>query len=121
MRKRIQSIEWRRPNADSFSDLTGAVEHSVCDVEVKPPEHSSKIGKVTVQFTLKKDRSELEDEIFDSASNDEHVDLSLSLQGIDQRLEPIVARINPKSRPWFGDRRFTLIVKEGHEKFAPHF
>lgn len=114
-------IKWKRPEADSYTDPSDALERGTCYVTVNHPNFASKIKRVRLKITLDEDRSDLEDDLQDAATSNEHLDVSLSLEGIDERLEPLDTKIEPKSRPAFGSRPFTFIVREGKRKFAPHF
>jgi hypothetical protein len=120
MNKRIRSLAWKLPGADSFSDISDAIKRPTCEIEVKPPKYSSRVGSVRVQFTMKEGNEELEDEVFAAMTDDETVELSLSLQGIDEQLEPLKARFDTKAQPPFGNRRITAVVEGGKQLLEPH-
>lgn len=51
-------------------------------------------------------------------TNNETVDLSLSLQGIDERIKTLTAGFDAKARP--PDWRITAVVKESEKLIGPH-
>lgn len=119
----VESFAWKRPNEDSFSDISHEIEQGTCRVQVKPPEYSSKIGSVEVELTVKSDRKDLMQQMRDAVTDNETVELSLSIDGVEEPIEPRRAKIDAKDMPQgsFGTPAVTFVVKEGKEQFAPHF
>lgn len=118
----IQSLAIKRPEADSYMDVTDALERGTCRIRVRPPDDSSKIKEVKISLTFEESSDDVKDELQDAATSNRTVDLRLSLEDVDNTLELPETKIEPESRPPSGDRPFRAVGgSKAREAIAPHF
>lgn len=121
MNRDIRSIEWKRPNGDTATDVTEAIEDVIVSSTPHPDEEMPHPKGYSVKMTLKPDSTAFADELQEALMNFETAEVTLHLEGVDDPISNVPVGVS--KMPHLGEQNEAeLGVKpDGHEQFHPYF
>ncbi|MCS3627840.1 hypothetical protein GGP85_000584 [Salinibacter ruber] len=121
MPRSIQQAKWKRASADSYTDITDAVDEGVLAATPHPDDAIDRPKGYSVRLTLAPDSTALADALQDALLDMDPARMTLHLEGVD---EPISALPVSVSKVPHLDTQNTAelgVPSEGHDQLHPHF
>lgn len=116
----IRSIKWKRPGADSFSDITDAIEEGVVSATLHPDESIDRPKGYSVRLVLKDESTELAEELQQALLDMEPSTLVVRLEGEET---PVDIPVSVSKVPYPGEQNIAEmgVPPEGHDTLHEYF
>jgi hypothetical protein len=121
MRRRIQSIEWARPGADTSTDLTDAIEEGVVSATPHPDEAVDEPKGYSVKLTLKPDQAAIAEDLQQALLDVDPATVTLHLDGVEEPIRDLPVNVSKVPYPGRQNDAEMGVPPEGHDQLHPHF
>jgi len=121
MDRSIQSIEWRRSNEASTTDVTNAIEEGVVCATPHPDDAINEPKGYSIQLTLAPDSDTLAAELQEALLDIDPARITLHLDDVERPIRNLPVSVSKV--PYPGDQNVAElgVPPEGHDQLHPHF
>jgi hypothetical protein len=121
MERAIRSIRWKRPEAESATDVTDAVEEAVLSATPHPDDDVDEPKGYSVKLRLKPGSSAFAEDIQEALMNFETAEVTIRLDGVDEPIANVPVGVS--KMPHLGEQNAAEfgVKPEGHERLHPYF
>lgn len=121
MDKPLRSIEWKSPDAETYTDVTDAIENGVVSSTPHPDEAVNRPKGYSVKMTLKPDSTAFAESLQDALLNVEPAEVTVRLDGVDAPVTDVPVGVSKV--PHLGEQNEAElgVQPEGHDQFHEYF
>lgn len=116
MQKPIRSLKWKRPNDESATDVTDAIQEGIVSATPHPDDDIDRPKGYSLRLTLKPDRTDFAESLRNALMDVEPATVTIRLDGVDEPIADVP--VNVSKVPYPGDQNVAEmgVPPEGHDK-----